>query len=78
MIAKAITLFDQTGSDMDKACLATFLAESLFAPTVLLQDYMQYPANGLQHTEHELYPKSYLKDIKFYRIVFYGFLNRII
>lgn len=38
VIAKAITLFDQTGADMDKACLATFLAESLFAPTVLLQD----------------------------------------
>lgn len=34
---RAITLFDQTGADMDKACLATFLAESLFAPTVLLQ-----------------------------------------
>lgn len=40
VIAKAITLFDQTGEDMDKACLATFLAESLFAPTILLQDYI--------------------------------------
>ncbi|MFG6324747.1 MAG: hypothetical protein K1W41_26505 [Lachnospiraceae bacterium] len=40
VIAKAITLFDQTGADMDKACLATFLAESLFAPTILLQDYI--------------------------------------
>ena len=27
VIAKAITLFNQTGADMDKACLATFLAE---------------------------------------------------
>lgn len=42
IIAKAITLFDQTGADMDKACLATFLAESLFAPTVLLQDYITF------------------------------------
>lgn len=42
VIAKAITLFDQTGADMDKACLATFLAESLFAPTVLLQDYITF------------------------------------
>ncbi len=42
VIAKAITLFDQTGADMDKACLATFLAESLFAPTILLQDYISF------------------------------------
>lgn len=27
---------------MDKACLATFLAESLFAPTILLQDYITF------------------------------------
>lgn len=40
VIAKGITLFDQTGADMDKACLATFLAENLFAPTILLQDYI--------------------------------------
>ena len=40
VIAKAITLFDQTGADMDKACLATFLAESLFAPAILLQQYI--------------------------------------
>jgi len=40
VIAKVITLFDQTGADMDKACLVTFLAESLFMPTVLLQDYI--------------------------------------
>ena len=42
MLAKAITLFNQTGADMDKACLATFLAESLFAPTILLQDYITF------------------------------------
>lgn len=42
VIAKAITLFDQTGADMDKTCLATFLAESLFVPTVLLQDYITF------------------------------------
>ncbi len=40
VIAKAITLFNQTGADMDKACLVTFLAESMFAPTILLQDYI--------------------------------------
>lgn len=42
VIAKAITLFDQTGEDMDKACLVTFLAESLFAPEILLQDYITF------------------------------------
>lgn len=42
VIAKAITLFDQTGADMDRACLATFLAESLFAPTILLQNYITF------------------------------------
>lgn len=42
VIAKGITLFDQTGDDMDKACLATFLAESMFAPSVLLQEYITF------------------------------------
>lgn len=42
VIAKGITLFDQTGADMDKACLATYLAESLFAPAILLQDYITF------------------------------------
>ena len=40
VIAKAITIFDQKGADMDRACLVTFLAESLFAPAILLQDYI--------------------------------------
>lgn len=42
LIGKAITLFNQTGAEMDKACLATFLAESLFAPAILLQDYIEF------------------------------------
>ena len=42
VIAKAITLFDQTGEEMDKASLVTFLAESLFAPTILLQNYITF------------------------------------
>ena len=40
VVAKAITLFNQIGPDMDRACLATFLAESLFAPTILIQNYI--------------------------------------
>ena len=42
VIAKSITLFNQTGADMDKACLATFLAESMFVPSILLQDYITF------------------------------------
>ena len=42
VIAKIFTLFNQTGAEMDRACLATFLAESLFAPTILLQDYIKF------------------------------------
>lgn len=42
VIAKSFTLFDQTGKDMDKACLVTFLAESMFAPSVLLQNYITF------------------------------------
>lgn len=42
VIAKAITLFDQQGADMDKACLATFLAECMFAPSILTQDYITF------------------------------------
>lgn len=41
VIAKMFTLFDQKGPEMDKACLVTFLAESMFVPSVLLQDYIQ-------------------------------------
>ena len=42
VLAKAIPLFDQTGAEMDQACLVTLLAESMFAPTILLQDYISF------------------------------------
>ena len=42
VIAKVFTLFDQTGAEMDRACLATFLAECMFAPSILLQDYIKF------------------------------------
>jgi len=42
VISKIITLFDQRGAEMDKACLATFLAECFFAPTILLQKYIEF------------------------------------
>lgn len=40
VLAKGVTLFNQTGEDMDRACLVTFLAESMFAPSILLQEYI--------------------------------------
>ena len=42
VIAKGITLFHQTGEEMDKACLVTYLAESMFAPAILLQNYISF------------------------------------
>ena len=42
VIAKGITLFHQTGAEMNKACLVTFLAECMFAPSALLQDYITF------------------------------------
>ena len=42
IIGKAITIFHQTGNEMDKACLVTFLAESIFLPNALLQNYINF------------------------------------
>lgn len=42
VVAKLIPIFDQTGEDMDRACLATFLAECMFVPTSFLQDYIKF------------------------------------
>lgn len=39
-IAKSITLFNETGAEMDKACLVTYLAESMFIPSSFLQGYI--------------------------------------
>lgn len=50
IIAKVIPLFDQTGEDMNKACLVTYLAESMFAPTILLQGYITFD----QFSEYEV------------------------
>ena len=40
VLAKLITLFDQRGEAMDKACLVTFLSECLLVPSAALQDYI--------------------------------------
>jgi hypothetical protein len=40
IIGKAIQLFNQTGQEMDEACLVTYLSECLFVPSSLLQGYI--------------------------------------
>lgn len=44
VLAKSITLFDQTGPSMDKASLVTFLSECLLVPNAALQDYITWEA----------------------------------
>jgi len=51
VIAKAFTLFDQKGVEMDKACLATVLAESLYVPNIALQDYITWEAIDDTHAK---------------------------
>lgn len=40
--AKLVTLFDQRGENMDKACLVTILSECLIVPNVALQSYIKW------------------------------------
>ncbi|MCM3041554.1 hypothetical protein M3201_17815 [Paenibacillus motobuensis] len=42
VLGKVIPLFNQTGEEMNQACLATFLSESLVVPNVALQDYIAW------------------------------------
>ena len=42
VLAKLLTLFDQTGPEMDKACLITYLAEAFFLPEALLKDFITF------------------------------------
>ncbi|TCZ78475.1 hypothetical protein E0485_07875 [Paenibacillus albiflavus] len=42
VLAKVITLFNQKGEEMNKACLVTFLSESLIMPNAALQHYITW------------------------------------
>ncbi len=44
VIAKNITLFNQTGAAMNQSSLVNCLAESLFLPNLVLQDFMSWEA----------------------------------
>jgi hypothetical protein len=49
VLAKLITLFNQTGENMDKACLATYLSEILFIPSAVLENNIVWePVNDTQ------------------------------
>ena len=49
VLAKLFTLFDQTGPEMDKACLITYLAEAFFLPEAFLKEFITFKQIG-EHT----------------------------
>lgn len=51
VIAKLFTLFHQTGENMDKSSLVTFLSESLLIPSAALQDYIVWEAIDDSHVK---------------------------
>jgi hypothetical protein len=42
VVAKTITLFNETGAVMDQAALVTYLGECLFVPSAALQEFIQW------------------------------------
>ncbi|WMJ76840.1 MULTISPECIES: DUF6544 family protein [unclassified Sedimentibacter] len=54
VIAKIITLFDQRGAEMDRACLVTYLSESLIFPNAALQDFITWKEIDSTHAEAEI------------------------
>ncbi len=51
VIAKAFTLFNETGSEMDVACLVTVLSECLLVPNMALQDYITWESIDDTHAK---------------------------
>jgi hypothetical protein len=50
-IAKLITLFNERGKAMDKACLATYLSEGLIIPNIVLQDFVTWESIDDNHAK---------------------------
>ena len=42
LLGKSLMIFEDQGPEIDRALLATILAESLFIPSMLLQDYIHF------------------------------------
>lgn len=55
VLGKLITLFDQRGEAMDKACLVTFLAECLIVPNAALQDYISWESIDETHAKATIF-----------------------
>ena len=51
VLAKVIKLFDQKGEEMNKACLVTFLSESLIFPNAALQPYITWEEVDRTHAQ---------------------------
>lgn len=51
VLAKLIRLFDQRGENMNRACLVTWLAESLMVPNAALQDFVAWEAMDGTHAK---------------------------
>ncbi|OAB42223.1 DUF6544 family protein [Paenibacillus glacialis] len=51
VLGKVITLFNQKGDEMNKACLVTFLSESLIMPIAALQHYITWEAVDDTHAK---------------------------
>ncbi len=51
VIAKGVTLFNQTGAAMNKSSLVNCLAESLFMPNLALQEFMSWESIDENHVK---------------------------
>ena len=51
VVGKVVTIFNETGPQMDQACLVTYLAESLFAPSILFSDYITWEEIDAYHVK---------------------------
>jgi len=51
VIAKTFTLFNETGTEMDIACLVTVLSECLIVPNIALQDYIVWESMDDTHAK---------------------------
>lgn len=58
VVGKLITIFHQTGPEMDKACLATYLSECLLVPNAALRDDIRWEAVDNTHAKATMTYKS--------------------
>ncbi len=54
IVGKLITIFNVTGEEMDKACLVTFLADSIMIPSSFLQDYIKWEEVDSNHVRAQI------------------------